>query len=140
VLNVMADYANDDGICMAGYQTLADDCGITKRTITNCVQRLVELGEIEIVDGGNGRGRITNFRLLVAEKVKTIPDLPEEKVKEIHPLGDKRVKTVHEKGENGTLKGENGADRTIYRNLYETEREPVHTADADGPPTDPDYD
>ncbi|MCB0073288.1 MAG: helix-turn-helix domain-containing protein [Caldilineaceae bacterium] len=67
VLLALADFANDDGICFPGYETLSQKCRMSKRTAIRTVQRLQETGEIYVEEraGMTGPGGTTNRYILL---------------------------------------------------------------------------
>lgn len=61
VLISLANHANQDGMCWPAQRTVAKEAGIGNGTVANAVSRLVELGEIEVVENGTAR-RSTRYR------------------------------------------------------------------------------
>lgn len=104
VLNVLADYATEEGLTWPGHRVIAADAGVSERTVSRCLDELCNGGEIEVVDGGLGRSNHYTWRIILNAKGDKKPDkkatdcrvLAEEK-------GDKKATTVQGKGDNLTL-------------------------------------
>lgn len=54
VLLILADYANDDGVCWPNLSTISSRANATTRTISRCIQVLRSMGEIELLIQGSG--------------------------------------------------------------------------------------
>lgn len=114
VLNILADYANEEGIAWPSYPVLARESGLSERTVIRCLQKLIDNKAIEYIDGGLGRGNTTRYRVL--ESVKG-DNVTVEKVTERHLSSGEKVTTVQIKGDNVTLKGDNVTASTYTREL-----------------------
>ena len=135
VLNILADYADDNGEAWPGYELLAKEAGLSERTIMRCISSLIEDGDLEYVDGGLGKGNKQRFRILV-KGVTLSPYQEDEKVTSTN----QKVTTVHEKVTSTHAKGDNGDSDTIYRTVIEPDLEPrENRAREDQPavPTEP---
>ena len=55
VFLLMANYADDKNECWPSYTTLADEAGVSERTIARVVDRLAEFGWLEVLRQGNAR-------------------------------------------------------------------------------------
>lgn len=54
VLLILADYANEDGVCWPNLSTISARANATPRTISRCIQVLRSIGEIELLVQGSG--------------------------------------------------------------------------------------
>lgn len=66
VLLKLADQANDDGICWPSYQTIADACEVSRRTVIRHIKSLEQEGYLEIhksYDKTNKRNYSNKYRL-----------------------------------------------------------------------------
>jgi hypothetical protein len=63
VLLLLADYADDAGVCWPGHSTLCQDAGLSERQLTRILQALTEKGDISVLKRGDGRGNNTVYRL-----------------------------------------------------------------------------
>lgn len=61
----LADFANSDDAAWPSIPTLAQRTRISERQIQRSIQWLCQYGYIEITEKGNGRGRVTTYKLLV---------------------------------------------------------------------------
>ena len=50
VLVRLADRADDGGLCFPGQASIADELGVTTRTVSRAIARLVELGHVQIAE------------------------------------------------------------------------------------------
>lgn len=66
VLLKLADQANDDGICWPSYQTIADACEVSRRTVIRHIKSLEQEGYLEIhksYDKANKKNYSNKYRL-----------------------------------------------------------------------------
>ena len=89
VLVAIADQANDDGQCWPGNKKLAERCRISERTLQRCINNLITLGELEILEDGNGR----------THKRKLDVILYSRKDDNLSPFKSERVTSQAEKGD-----------------------------------------
>ena len=89
VLIKLADNANDQGVCWPSYQTIADHCEMSKRSVINHIHKLESLGLVRVIhrkkEDGNNQSNM--FQLYLPSE-KSAP--PSEKsapplVKNLHP-------------------------------------------------------
>jgi len=132
VLNILADYADDDGEAWPGYETLAQEAGLSERTIMRCISSLIEDGDLEYVDGGLGKGNKQRFRILI-KGVNLSPYYENQKVTNTN----EKVTTVHEKVTSTHAKGDNGDNDTIYRTVIEPYIEPRENRAREDHPVEP---
>lgn len=106
VLNVLANYANDDGVAWPSRATLANDAGMSERNVIRCLQALCEQGRLNLEENGiGGRGRIPHYRILFPELTTT--EAVNDAVK-----GDKKGdKLTEERVTNASIKGDNCAEK-----------------------------
>jgi hypothetical protein len=52
LLNILADYANDDGLAWPGRAALANDAGMSERNVVRCIQKLCEDGRLIVEQKG----------------------------------------------------------------------------------------
>jgi hypothetical protein len=96
VLLVLAYHVNQNaaGQCWLGYRTLERECRIRRRNIRSCLDYLVSLGELEILETGSGR-KATTYRLKrfceLYDVGETTGRTPLEKGLQIHPNGMEKV-------------------------------------------------
>lgn len=50
VLLAIANRINGDGVSYPGHATIAQDAGVSERTVTRSVAALIEAGELELVE------------------------------------------------------------------------------------------
>lgn len=132
VLNILADYATDEGLAWPGRAQLASDTGMSERTVIRCIQTLCEQGRLSIEENAKGgRGRVPVYKIHVPEV---------KKGDSVTPYRDaKRVTNGQIKGDNLTIKGDKYDNAYIDNNRSEptTKREKEIAADA-APPVPPD--
>ncbi|MCK3657247.1 DNA-binding protein [Pasteurellaceae bacterium Pebbles2] len=75
VLVKLADNANDDGICFPSYQYIADVCEISRRSVINHIDELIEMGLISKKSRKNKDGSSSNLYQLHLEKGSENPAL-----------------------------------------------------------------
>jgi hypothetical protein len=136
VLNILADYASDEGLAWPGHAALAKESGLSERTVIRCAQKLVAIGAIERVSGGDGRGDMTRYRVLEAS------EKGDKRVTECHVSDTQKGDNVTQKGDNVTQKGDNVTESTYTRELEpeEPEVEPEPPAAAPVPESPPERD
>lgn len=99
LLNILADYADDNGEAWPTRATLANDTGMSERNVTRCLQALCEQGRLRLEENATGgRGRVPIYRIVFPESEKgdTVSPFNEEK----------RVTNARKKGDNLSLKGD----------------------------------
>lgn len=103
VLLALADHAGaDGGDCWPSVARLARRCRVDERTVQRAIDKLVELGEVVITEGG-GRGHSNRYKLTL----RTVPqagDDPGETPADCHSSPAERVTSTSVKG--GTTPGE----------------------------------
>lgn len=65
VLIALANHAGDDRMCFPSQRTIASEAKVSKGSVSNAIEALVELGELEIVSIGDHR-RSTRYRLTLS--------------------------------------------------------------------------
>jgi predicted transcriptional regulator len=81
VLFVLADRANEQGVCYPGVERIAREACLNRRSVRRCVQRLSQAGLVEvIIRGGNGTGRMTNLYQLNLETQQELQQVDTESV------------------------------------------------------------
>lgn len=63
VLNVLANYANEDGEVWCSNDTIADEAGLSVRAVQYNIDALIKSNEIGLAKAGNGRGHATRYKL-----------------------------------------------------------------------------
>lgn len=107
VLNILADYATDDGLAWPGRAVLANDAGMSERNVIRCIQKLCADGRL-IIEGNavGGRGKVPVYRIVFADC---------EKGDSLSLFNDdKRVTNEHIKGDNLSIKGDKSAPIQSY--------------------------
>jgi biotin operon repressor len=116
VLIMLAERHNKDtGRCDPSHERLAEDCGLTRRSVMDQVKRLEEAGYICAMARAKGKLKMSNHYVLnlsfgVPETVKQLPDDPFLVVNDVHQGGEARspgvvnhvpkvVNDVHQGGE-----------------------------------------
>jgi hypothetical protein len=98
LLNILADYANDDGLAWPGRAALANDAGMSERNVVRCIQKLCEDGRLIVEENAvGGRGKLPVYRI-------TFPDY--EKGDKLSPFSAERVTNAYLKGDNLSIKGD----------------------------------
>jgi hypothetical protein len=72
VMLCIADHANGDNLAWPGTQLIVDETQVSDRQVQRAIDGLVQAGELEIVELGNGRGNSTVYRLLLPLKGDTL--------------------------------------------------------------------
>lgn len=110
VINVMASWASDDGVCSKRIDGIAAECGLSLRSVQYAIAALIELGEIEISESGIGRGNTPAYTLKHATFASFTPNKESEKVQD----STEKVQKSEEKVQELNRKGANSANDTIY--------------------------
>lgn len=82
VLIMLAERHNSDsGRCDPSHERLADDCGLTRRSVMDQIKKLEDAGYIRPMSRAKGNLKLSNHYVLnfgfgVPEKVKPLPDDP----------------------------------------------------------------
>lgn len=99
VLNIIADYATDEGKAWPGRAVLASDTGMSERNVIRCIQKLCEDGRLVVEENAvGGRGKVPVYKIV-------FPD--DEKGDNLSPYSDaKRVTNAQQKGDKLSLKGD----------------------------------
>lgn len=107
VLNILADYATDEGLAWPGRETLASDTGLSERTVTRALQSLCDQGRLTLEENANGgRGRVQHYKIC-------FPEL--KKGDNVTPINEpERVTTGHIKGDNVSIKGDKSVENPSY--------------------------
>lgn len=102
LLNVLADYATNEGLVWIARETMATDAGLSERTVTRALQALCDDGWLSSEGNATGgRGRIPVYKIRLPECLKgdnVTPFSAQERVTDC-PL----------KGDNVTVKGDKSA-------------------------------
>lgn len=99
LLNILADYADDDGLAWPGRAQLASDTGMSERNVVRCIQTLCADGRLSIEENAKGgRGRVPVYKILIPER---------QKGDNLSPFTDgKRVTNARIKGDKSVIKGD----------------------------------
>lgn len=81
VLVRLADRANDDGACHPSQEELASECQTTRQTVNRQIQKLKELGLLEVVRRNNGKQQFSNVYQLRLDVFVTEPPVKAVKPK-----------------------------------------------------------
>lgn len=100
----LADWSNDEGTVWPSYQEIADKARITKPGAIKIIQKMIEDGELERLEAGNGRGHKSSYRM-AAHYVEAVQNIRsewaskrKEKSKPRLPLAEpERVNEKHQK-------------------------------------------
>lgn len=120
VINVMASWANDDGLCSKRIDGIAAECGLSLRSVQYAISTLIELGEIEVSESGIGRGNTPVYTLKHAIFAPFTPDNKSEKVQN----SAEKVQKSEEKVQETSEKGANSASDTIYGSSIDLKDDP----------------
>ncbi len=93
VLLSLADHANDDGICWPSIPRLAMRARLSERQTQRVLHKLEELGHIEVLTKGDGRGHSTLYRVLIKDD-------------KMSPIVEERVTSATERVTSSALKGD----------------------------------
>ena len=107
LLVTLADHANDAGECWPGHDRLADLCGCTRRSVINHLEKLKELGFIQIEPRFRDGMKVPSLYRL---NMSLLPD-----VKDVHiDMSDVHidVKSVHARCEPLSDQCERGSHKT----------------------------
>ncbi|UUC92481.1 helix-turn-helix domain-containing protein [Comamonas sp. C11] len=121
VLIMLAERHNSDtGRCDPSHERLAEDCGLTRRSVMDQVKKLEESGYIRAMNRAKGALKLSNHYVLnlsfgVPEKAPALPNDPFLVVKHVHQGGETGspgvvnhvpnvVNDVHQGGEAGSHK------------------------------------
>lgn len=63
VLQVLCDYANDDGVCWPSIPTVAWKVGCTEQTVRNIFAVLYDKGALVKIEDGGGRAKTNTYRV-----------------------------------------------------------------------------
>jgi Helix-turn-helix domain len=129
VLLAIADNANDDGgNAFPGHKALMEKTLLPRSTVYDCIERLVQLGELERAEHGGGRGKRTVYRVLMENRPGSGLN-PEAKqtVRDPDPSGTETVRdpdaisqqTVRDSGRNRP--GFSGAYKEVEPSLEPSE-------------------
>lgn len=126
LLNVLADYADDDGLAWPTRATLASDTGMSERNVTRCLQKLCDDGRLVAEENASGgRGRVPVYKIIFPELAEQQPvsnsqesqkgdNLSPKRETDCHPLDAKRVTNAHVKGDKLSIKGDKCAPIPSY--------------------------
>lgn len=96
VLIMLAERHNSDsGRCDPSHERLADDCGLTRRSVMDQIKKLEDAGYIRPMSRAKGNLKLSNHYVLnfgfgVPEKVKPLPDDPFLVVNDVHQGSEPR--------------------------------------------------
>lgn len=114
LLNILADYATDEGLAWPTRATLANDTGMSERTVTRALQALCDDGRLILEDNAaGGRGRVPLYRIVFPAHEKGDNVTP-KRGSDCHPLHAERVTNGQIKGDNLTVKGDKFAGILSY--------------------------
>ncbi len=131
VLILLANYANEKSECYPSKAHLAKLGGMTERTVTNSVKKLIELGFVEVISQGGGihsagldgkkYGKVNRYRL--AEIPNPESNSPLETDMERDSKDDSNPESLSPNPENGSSNPENGSsnpERDSYNSLIDS--------------------
>ncbi|KGH26285.1 helix-turn-helix domain-containing protein [Comamonas testosteroni] len=114
VLLMLAERHNgDSGQCNPSHDLLAEDCGLSRRSVVDQIGKLEEAGYLRVLHRARGNAKLPNQYVLnlhfgVPEKVKNIPDDPFLVVNDVHmgsePFAQGVVNDVHKGSERAAHK------------------------------------
>lgn len=96
-----ADHANDAGVCYPSVERIAWKSGTSRRTVQRHVRKLEEMGLMEQLSEGGGRGNPARYHIRP------------EKGDRLTPFRDEKGVTVSKKGVTDDVKGDTSDARTI---------------------------
>jgi hypothetical protein len=131
VLILLANYANEKSECYPSKAHLAKLGGMTERTVTNSMKKLIELGFVEVISQGGGihstdlegkkYGKVNRYRL--AEIVNPESNSPLETDMERDSKGDSNPESLSSNPENGSANPESlssNPERDSYNSLIDS--------------------
>ncbi|MEC7121104.1 MAG: helix-turn-helix domain-containing protein, partial [Pseudomonadota bacterium] len=94
VLWVIADFADDNGYAYPSHATLAAECGVTDRTIINCIHQLEACGAL-VANRTNGRHTTymvtpEKFAQIEQNPRTTFTPEPHSPPNDVHPTPERR--------------------------------------------------
>lgn len=126
LLNILADYATNDGMAWPSRETLANDTGMSERNVTRCLQTLCEEGRLALEENAKGgRGRVPVYKILFPELEKGDKLSPKRET-DCHPLDAERVTNASLKGDKSVIKGDKSVAIPSYARIepQEPKQEP----------------
>jgi len=131
VLILLANYANEKSECYPSKAHLAKLGGMTERTVTNAMKKLIELGFVEVISQGGGihstdlegkkYGKVNRYRL--AEIANPESNSPLETDMERDSKGDSNPESLSSNPENGSSNPESlssNPERDSYNSLIDS--------------------
>ncbi len=131
VLILLANYANEKSECYPSKAHLAKLGGMTERTVTNSMKKLIELGFVEVISQGGGihstdlegkkYGKVNRYRL--AEIPNPESNSPLETDMERDSKGDSNPESLSSNPENGSANPESlssNPERDSYNSLIDS--------------------
>lgn len=100
VLLMLAERHNgDSGQCNPSHDLLAEDCGLSRRSVVDQIGKLEEAGYLRVMHRVKGNAKLPNQYVLqlqfgVPERVKSIPDDPYLVVHDVHKGSEPRAQGV----------------------------------------------
>ena len=100
VLLMLAERHNgDSGRCDPSHDLLAEDCGLSRRSVVDQIGKLEEAGYLRVMHRARGNAKLPNQYVLqlqfgVPEKVKNIPDDPYLVVHDVHKGSERAAQGV----------------------------------------------
>lgn len=131
VLIMLAERHNSDsGRCDPSHERLADDCGLTRRSVMDQVKRLEDAGYIRSMSRARGNLKLSNHYVLnldfgIPEKVKQLPDDPFLVVNDVHQGGEARSPGVVNHVPEVVNDVHQGSEARSHKPVNEPVKEPV---------------
>lgn len=112
VLNILAECADDNGMASPGNQAIADEAGLSIRTVMRSLEELCQMGEIKVIQGGIGRSHPYQWQIILPVKGDNLtPISPQGKGDKVsanaNVKGDNPAPLEPTKGDNLSVKGDN---------------------------------
>jgi len=115
----LADYANSDDLSWPSVPTLAKRTRISERQIQRSIHWLEQAAYIKITEKGNGRGRVTTYKLLVKGDISDI------KGDTMTPFSEELTPVDSIKGDISDIKGDIGEEIQSYVRIEPLTTEPL---------------
>jgi len=74
VLLCIANHINQEGVAWPSVRKISDDTAVSERQVSRAISDLEEMGEIRVVEKGDGRGRSTIYRITLKGDISSIKD------------------------------------------------------------------
>ena len=121
VLLMLAERHNgDSGQCNPSHDLLAEDCGLSRRSVVDQISKLEEAGYLRVMHRASGNAKlpnqyVLNLRFGVPEKVKDIPDDPFLVVNDVHKGSERAAQGVVNDVHKGSERAAQGVVHDVHK-------------------------